>query len=334
LKAFSTLKKFLIFIFITILVGSIEINAQLFPTLGGQRAGISTAQFLKLGVGGRATSMADAFIAVADDASALFWNPAGLVHSAQNEIIFSHNQWVADINHEFVGVSYKISTNDAIGFSLTSLHMDDMPVTTEVLPRGTGEYFSYGDVAFAVTYSRKMTEQFSFGASVRYIEETLDKLKMRGMMIDLGTLYWTGLGTSRFAVAITNFGNELAPDGEVVLYGGRKKSDWQSFSPPTMFRIGFAFEPIMDDINRVTASLQLNHPNDNSENVSFGAEYAWKNLLMLRGGYKLNVDEQNFTFGAGVRLPLGIAVVTVDYGFANFERLGSAHRFSIIFGMY
>jgi hypothetical protein len=53
--------------------------AQLFPTLGGQRVGISTAQFLKIGVGRRASAMGDAFVAISDDASALYWNPAGLV---------------------------------------------------------------------------------------------------------------------------------------------------------------------------------------------------------------------------------------------------------------
>jgi long-subunit fatty acid transport protein len=315
-----------------IIIAPLSVKGQLFPTLGGQRAGISTAQFLKIGVGGRASAMGDAFVAIADDASALYWNPAGIVHSKSNEILISHNEWVVDIKHQFIGGIYHLSPNDVVGLSFTTLHMDDMPVTTEVMPFGTGEYFGFGDIAVALTYSRKMTEQFSFGATVRYIEETLDKLKMRGVMIDLGTFYWTGLGTTRFAVAISNFGNELAPDGEVVLFGNRKKSEWQSFSPPTMFRIGFAMEPYQTETHRLTTSIQLNHPNDNSENVSTGIEYSWKEIFFARGGYKLNVDEQDFTFGAGVKVPVGFADVTFDYAFANFERLGSAHRFSLLLG--
>ncbi|VAX28857.1 hypothetical protein MNBD_IGNAVI01-1811 [hydrothermal vent metagenome] len=317
-----------------LLLFSVRNNAQLFPTLGGQRAGISTLQFLKIGVGGRAAAMGDAFIAVADDVSSLYWNPAGLVFAKQNEVMFSHNQWVADISQEFIGGFFKLSANDAVGVSLTALHMADMKVTNEVNPFGTGQYFSFGDVAITLTYSRKMTDQFSFGGSIRYVEETLDKLKMRGVMIDLGTMYWTGLGSTRFAVAITNFGNELAPDGEVKLWGDRTVSEWQSFSPPTMFRIGFAMEPWQNDNNRITASIQLNHPNDNSENVSIGAEYSYNEILNLRGGYKINADEQSFTAGAGVRLPLGIANVSVDYAFAQFSRLGATHRFSIILGLY
>ena len=318
---------------ILILITFSDIKPQLFPVLGGQRAGISTAQFLKIGVGGRATAMGDAFVAVANDVSALYWNPAGLTQFSDNQIIFSHNQWVVDINHDFVGAVYHLDDANSFGVSLTALTMDEMKVTTEYAPFGTGEYFGFSDLGISVSYSRKMTDQFSFGGTVRYIEETLDKLKMRGFMIVLGTYYWTGLGSTRFAVTVSNFGNDLAPDGEVVLVGNRTKSEWQSFSPPTMFRIGFAFEPYEDEQHRLTTSIQLNHPNDNSENVSLGAEYVWNKMFFARGGYKFNVDEQNYSFGAGVNVPISIANISVDYAFANFSRLGSAHRFSIILGL-
>jgi len=325
--------KYFLQIIITVILFTIQIKPQLFPVLGGQRAGISTAQFLKIGVGSRASAMGDAFVAVANDVSALYWNPAGLSQFTENQIIFSHNEWVVDVNHDFIGGVYHLDDANTFGVAVTSLSMDEMKVTTEFAPFGTGEYFGFSDFAIALSYSRKMTEQFSFGGTIRYIEETLDVLKMRGIMIDLGTYYWTGLGSTRFAVAVTNFGNDLAPDGEVVLIGNRTKSEWQSFSPPTMFRIGFALEPYEDEEHRVTTSIQLNHPNDNSENVSFGAEYVWNKMFFVRGGYKINVEEQNYTFGAGVNLPVSFANVSVDYAFANFSRLGSAHRFSIMLGL-
>ena len=285
-----------IFIFIFILTAFIDSKAQLFPTLGGQRAGISTAEFLKIGVGSRSSSMGDAFVAIANDASALYWNPAGLVQFNQDQVMFSHNQWVVDISNDFLGAVYHLDGTNAFGLAVTSLSTQDMPVTTEFSPFGTGEYFSYGDLAFAVTYSRKMTDKFSFGGTVRYIEETLDKLKMRGVMIDLGTY------------------------------------DWQSFSPPTIFRIGFAFEPYESGDNKITTSVQLNHPNDNSENVSTGFEYSWKNIVFLRGGYLFNVPEQNYSFGFGVNIPIRIAFCEVDYSYSNFTLLGNAQRFSIILG--
>lgn len=322
------------FIAILILIWSINnANAQLFPVLGDQRAGISTAQFLKIGVGGRAAALGEAFVAISDDASALYWNPAGLAQFKKNQVIFSHNIWVVDINHDFLGVVYHLDNDNTFGASLTAVTMDDMPVTTEFAPFGTGEYFGFSDIALSLSYARKMTDQFSFGGTVKYIEETLDKLKMRGVMIDLGTYYRTGLGSTRFAVTVTNFGAELAPDGDVVLIGNRTNSEWQSFAPPTIFRIGFALEPFENEEHRLTTSIQLNHPNDNSENVVVGAEYAWQKMLFLRTGYKFNVDEQNYSFGVGFHTPISIAEFTLDYAYANFQRLGSAHRFSIILGI-
>ncbi len=321
-----------ILIILLLIYAFIDVKAQLFPTLGGQRVGISTAQFLKIGVGGRASALGGAFVAIANDVSALYWNPAGIVQFKNDEIMFSHNNWVVDINHDFLGGVYHFGSS-AIGLAVTGLSMDDMPVTTEFAPFGTGQFFGFSDIAVAFTYAQRMTDKFSFGVTVRYVEETLDKLKMRGVMIDLGTYYWTGLGSTRFAVAVSNFGAELAPDGKVVLIGNRgDKTDWQSFAPPTMFRFGFAFEPYETKEHKLTTSIQLNHPNDNSENFAIGLEYVWRSILFLRGGYKFNMDAQNYSFGAGLNVPISIAQFTLDYAFANFEKLGSVHRFSIILG--
>jgi hypothetical protein len=305
-------------------------QAQLFPNLGGQRAGISTAQSLKIPVGARAAGMGDAFIAVANDVSALYWNPAGITQYEKNDILFSHNEWFVGIKSEFVGGVYHLSSNDAVGISVSSLHMEDMEITTETNPFGTGNYFSFGDLTFGLTYSRKMTSQFGFGVTAKYFHENMAGINMGGFLVDIGTYYWTGLSSTRFSVVVNNFGGELKPSGELTKYGGGKVTDFQSFSPPTLFKIGFAFEPIDEDQHRLTASIQLNHPNDNAENVGLGAEYVWNKIVMFRAGYKLNVDEENFSLGAGVNLPLGFTSFNFDYAYVHFINLGSTHRISLI----
>jgi hypothetical protein len=315
--------------------------AQLVPNLGGQRAGISSFQFLKLGVGARGVAMGESFVAVANDASALYWNPAGLVQFTDNQVLASHTEYVVDIKHDFFGVVYHLTEQDAIGASFSSLHMDDMEITTEAQPFGTGRFFSFGDIAVGVSYGKKMTDQFSFGATVRYVEETLDVLKMRSVMVDLGTYYWTGLGSTRFAVAISNFGADVKPSGTVTTFGGSKDTSFQAFSLPTIFKLGIAFEPLQTEDQKLTASLQLNHPNDNSEHFRIGLEYSWQNVFFLRGGVKRTIgqrlfgtdatSEEDFSLGAGVTAPVGISKVSADYAFANFNRLGSIHRISITF---
>ena len=315
--------------------------AQLAPNLGGQRAGISAFQFLKLGVGPRGEAMGESFVAVANDASALYWNPAGMVQFPENQAIAAHMEYVADIKHEFFGGVFHIDGENAIGAAFTSLHMADMEVTTETQPAGTGTYFSYGDVALALSYARKMTDQFSFGATVRYVEETLDVLKMRSVMVDLGTYYWTGLGSARFAVVISNFGNDVSPTGTVTQMSGATVSTFQSFSLPTVFKLGVALDPIETDDQKMTTSVQLTHPNDNAENVRLGAEYSWQKTFFLRAGIKRTIgqqvlggdetSEESYSLGAGVLVSTGITVVGMDYAFSNFGRLGSVHRISLSF---
>jgi hypothetical protein len=153
-------------------------QGQLIPNLGGQRVGISAFQSLKIGVGARAVGMGESFVAVANDPSALYWNPAGCVEDSSNGVLVAHTEYVAEIRHDFLGVTYHLSDADVIGCAVSSLHMADMEITTETQPYGTGRYFTFGDVGVGLTYARRMTEQFSFGATVRYVEETLDLLKI------------------------------------------------------------------------------------------------------------------------------------------------------------
>jgi hypothetical protein len=129
-------------------------HAQLFPSLGGQRAGTAAAQFLKIGVGARSAAMGEAFAAVANDGSALFWNPAGLMQSDKNEALFSHLEWLVDVQHEFFGYVHHFGKQQAIGISFVALHTAEMQETTEYQPFGTGRYFSFSDIAAVDVYAR------------------------------------------------------------------------------------------------------------------------------------------------------------------------------------
>ena len=312
---------------------------QLVPNLGGQRAGISSYQFLKIGADARGAAMGDAYIAVVNDVGAIFWNPAGLTNTTTDQALFSHTEWLVDLKHEFAAVSFHVNESNIIGLSFISLTTDPMKVTTEFQPTGTGNYFTYGDIAVGLTYARKMTDQFSFGATARYVRETIAELHADALLVDLGTFYYMGLGTSRFSVVVSNFGNNVTPEGTVQSGNGTTYSSFQDFSPPTIFKLGYAFEPYQDDLHRVTASIQLNHPNDNVENIRIGGEYEYDKMFFLRAGIKRTVGEsffgksissaEDFSFGTGVKIPLGFTAVNVDYAFSNFNELGSVHRISI-----
>lgn len=302
----------------------------LFPELGGQKAGISSFQFLKIGVTSRAVAMGEAFVAVANDASSLYWNPAGAVQFQENELQFAHADWFADIRHQFGAYVHHFGRSDAVGISVIALHMDDIERTTVTQPFGTGEFFTYRDLAFGLTYARQMTDLFSFGVTVRYIDETLAEVKMRNIFLDLGAFYWTGFGSTRFAFVLSNFGRSAKPSGSVEVFGVGKVDQFEDFPAPTQLKIAFAFDPVNNEASKVTATVQLNHPTDNRENVALGGEYTWHDVLSVRGGYRLNVDSQGFpALGAGVQVPVSSTKVGFDYSFSDFEVLGNVHRFTV-----
>ncbi len=332
------MKRILLHILLSVLAMQFCFGQNIWPNLGGQRVGISGLQFLKLGVGGRGAGLGESMVAVANDVSALYWNPAGAALDEQNGVMFAHAEWLVELKHDFLGALYHLSPSDVIGLSCISLRTDDMPVTTELQPAGNGTYFHYSDLAVGLTYSRRMTTQFSFGATIKYVEEDAAIVTIRTVLFDLGTYYSTGLGSTRIGVAVSNFGSDVTPAGEVISTNGSSLSSFQSFSPPTVFKVGFAFEPYQSDRHRVTASVQLNHPNDNSEDVRFGVEYSFRKWLLLRAGLKRTIGESwfaksqksadDYSLGLGVAAPTSLTTITFDYAYTNFNELGAVHRIS------
>jgi len=311
---------------------AIPASAQLIPVLGSQRAGTAMGAFLKIGVGSRAVAMGGAFVAVANDASALYWNPAGITQIEQNQISFAHTEWVLDIQHEYLGYVHKLSPTSRLGLSVLTLHTDEWEETTTYKPTGSGNYVRYGDIAVGLTYAKKMTDRFSLGFGLKYFDETLDTVHARNLFFDFGTFFKTGFGSSRFAVSVTNFGTNIKPSGSLRSSNGDKIDDWQDFAPPTIFRFGFAGEFIDTRFQKLTASAQLNHPNDNAENFSLGLEYWWRNMLATRGGYQFNADEKSWSVGAGLALPLKLIDFNVDVAYSGFGVLGNISRFSATIG--
>jgi type IX secretion system protein PorV len=322
------------FIVLSCLLSSVSLGQNLFPLLGGQRKGTAAMTFLKIDVGAQATAMSGAAVAMANDASTLYWNPGAAAFVPKNYLTVSHIDWPVDIQYEYIGYIHHFPDIGSIGISFGMLHMEDMEVTTEYHPTGTGEYFRYFDTFSALTYSVKITERFSAGTSVKYVKEHLAGIEMGGWMIDLGTLYWTGYRSLRFAVSVVNFGDDLRPEGtynKKTKEGGSTLEKYEEFSPPTTFRVGTAMDVYSSEKYEIVTSLQINHPVDNAENAVIGLEFGYMKYLFLRTGYRINYDEERFTFGAGFFVPIMVTNLALDYSFKDFNNLGSTHQFSLGF---
>jgi len=340
---FSTCLRYTCIALFIFLLQGIELNAQILPSFGEERTGISLGSALKIGAGARATGMGESVVSVINDANAMYWNPAGMTQSIGNQVAFTQTQWFGGLQHRFASGLYKLDDESAIGFSIANLNAGSIKVTTEFRPFGTGETINFGTSAFSLGYARQFTEQFSAGLTLRYLHEQAGTMRLNGVLFDAGTFYKTGLGTSRFAVAISNFGGKLTPSGTLKTQGtapdfnGGEANAFQSFDPPINFRIGFAMEPIIDSMQAWTVSVQLNHPNDNAENYAIGTEYvrtfseAFPAKAIIRGGYIIGLEQGQFSGGAGIHFPINgnEYVLQMDYSYTDFAMLGGIHRFTV-----
>ena len=309
----------------------------LFPTAveasSFAKVGTSGAQFLKLGMGARGTAMGGAFVATADDPSAVFWNPAALVRVPGTQVQFTGTQWFADVLYGAAAVSSEFPGIGTFAVSFAMLQSGDMDVTTVEHPEGTGETFSCTDMVAGLTFSRMLTDRFSAGLTVKYVREQWDDVSAGGIAVDMGTLYDTGFKTLRIGMAIQHFGGELTPDGEFTTYysGGDSLEVYDSYSMPMTFKLGMAMDVINRGPHFLTVEVDGVHPNDNIEQLGIGAEYWYNNMFALRGGYRINTDEEGLTAGAGFRIPISGKTLTLDYAYADWNSLDMVHRASLGF---
>ncbi|MFH1278702.1 MAG: PorV/PorQ family protein [Candidatus Eisenbacteria bacterium] len=295
------------------------------------KVGTIGAQFLKIGVGGRGTAMGESFVAIADDPSALYWNPAGIAKlEGKSHVFLSHASWPAGIGHEFAGYVFTYGGIPGVmGVSLNVLQMDPMIRTTEYHPDGINqpgsselEQFDAGDMAIGLSYAQFLTDKFSFGGTVKWVHQGLEDEFAEGINFDFGTLYNTGFRTITIGMTVQSIGSTMTFID-------------QEFSPPTTFKLGVAMNALQSQQHSVLTSAEFNHPSDNQERANLGLEYVYTPLdrfaLALRGGYMANRDIQDFALGFGVRFPTSAnASADVNYSFANLNELGESHQVSVI----
>ncbi|UCE20194.1 MAG: PorV/PorQ family protein [Gemmatimonadota bacterium] len=310
------------------------------------KVGTTAASFLEIGIGSRAVAMGGAFVAVADDATALYWNPGGLSRLPSKEVALVHTEWLAEINFDFAGFVLPLGQFGSLGASITSLSMSDMKVRTIDEPEGTGEMFGAGDIALGVSYAKNLTDRFSIGFSGKYIQQKIWHMKASSVAFDIGTLFTTQFNDMKIGMSISNFGNKMRLEGKDTMVqhdidpehmGNNDRInahlDTDRWSLPLVLRVGVAMDVLERGNNRLTIATDALHPNDNTESLNLGGEYVFNDLFFLRLGYKalfLRDSEQGLTAGAGLSYTLtGDTLLKIDYAYADFNRLNNVQRFSL-----
>jgi hypothetical protein len=334
------LKK-LIFLLTILFISLTTTNAQ---TVFGKYAG----EFMAIGVGSRPLGMGGAFVGIADDVTAGYYNPAGLANLNYPQISLMHSEQFGDlVNYDYGAVGIPFGTDMSFGLSIMRLGVDGIPDTRNALIDGqTGELindinniyarldysriteFSNQDWAFYLTFAKRQSENFYWGANIKIIRRDIAEFSATGIGFDLGAFY----------VPLENLtiGANLQDITTTLIAWDTGRNELVS---PTL-KLGSAYKitgflggyimPVLDlDIrfeNRRFASQFNLGPV--SFDVRAGLEVDISDLVYIRGGYS---DVKQFTVGAGVKLPK----LNIDYSFARFaeseiDRLPDSHRISLI----
>lgn len=312
------------------------------------KVGTTGAQFLKISASARAVGMGEAFTGLANDISAIHWNPAGLAHLNRREAIFLHSQWLASMQYDFAAISFPLeSATSSIAFFTTFLTMPEERVRTVYYPQGTGETFQSVDFNLGFSYARKLTEKLSFGSNFKYIRQSIWRANGSTWAIDFGTLYQTDFHDLQIGLAISNFGPPIKLEGQTSSIFVDIDPDFQGNLPvrarleteewelPLAFRFGFAMNLLKTAQNRITIASDFTHPNDNNQYVNVGTEYTFQRLFSIRAGYRgLGLEELDggLTFGGGFAFSPGETQIRFDYAFVHYGRLEATHRFALNVG--
>ena len=200
------------------------------------------------------------------------------------------------------------------------------------MENGTGQTYSIQNVVVGLSFARHITDKLVVGVQGKYIREAYFDHSTSGLAFDIGTNYDLGFVGSRLAMSLQNFGSDLAPlQGNYQDYSDGNVSKGFSRVPlPVTFRASFTMVPIVSETYNVRVIADLIHPNDNVEHYCLGSEILLYDFLAVRGGLKLNYDDESFAAGVGFKGDKFLGQnVRFDYSFEKFKILPSVQRISI-----
>ncbi|NIO19084.1 PorV/PorQ family protein [bacterium] len=281
------------------------------------RAGTTGATFLKIGVGASPMSMGEAFVAVADDANTIYWNPAGLNNISQPEITAMHNEWFEDIRYEFLGYVQPTKRFGNFGIGFILLHMSKITRVKEDelgLYAGKAGTFSVSDKSFILAYGKEITDDISSGISLKIIQQINADVKGTGIAFDLGCLYKMPVDNLMAGLNVQNIGPAI-------------KVEKERFALPLNIKLGFSYKIRQSFL----LAIDLNQPVDNYLNIGLGSEYWFKNIFALRLGYKYQSGANDLGSLSGLRAGCGFRWrdYGIDYAFVPYGELGNTHRISL-----
>lgn len=275
------------------------------------RAGREPFNFLFLDADARAAAMAGAYTALATDANALLYNPAGLGKANGYDAVFMHNRFVLDVSQQYVG----FSAPQGWGLSANHLDFGDIPRTTISNPDGSGSAFGIRSMAFSLGYGMPIGKFLSIGAGVKYLQETIAGISASGYAVDFGVM----LEASRT--------RGLSLGAAVQNLGPAVRFQVEEEKLPMNLRFGAAYRYSLLDLPS-TLSFEISRQRDENPLFAIGFEVvAVHGRIPVRAGFSSrNAAGSGVTFGIGW---IHSQHLRFQYAFVPFGELGHAQRVSV-----
>ncbi len=315
---------------------------------GRDRAGSSAAPHLLIPVGARGTAMAGSGTATSRGIDAVFWNPAGIARSTyQSDLMFSHMDYFAGMDLEYAAAVTKLGVFGSLAFSVKSLVIGDIIVTTEDQPDGTGEILNPNFITVGVHYSKILSDRVSVGVTSKLINESFLNVGATGVAFDVGVQY---KGLAEFENL--SIGIVLKDFGPAMTYGGSGllrlipvdgvfrdvRVEAQPAELPTTLEIGASYASSLGETSSLNLSGVFQSNNFADDEFRIGAEWSFDDFIYIRGGIPIvSSDDENPyifgpSFGGGIAVGTGKVDLIIDYAFRNVDFLDNNHIFSLHLG--
>lgn len=315
---------------------------------GRDRVGSSAAPSLLIPVGARGIAMAGSGTATSSGIDAIFWNPAGLSRSAyKSDLMFSHMEYFAGMSLEYIAAATNLGGFGSLGFSVKSLNIGDIIVTSESQPDGTGEILTPNFITVGLHYSKILSDRVSVGLTSKIISESFLNVGATGVAFDVGVQY---KGLAEFenlsiGIVLKDFGPAMTYGGSGMLKLIRVgeifrdvRIEAQPAELPTTLEIGTSYSYSLGEASSVNISGVFQSNNFADDEFRIGAEWALQDFIYIRGGIPIvdSDDENPYIFGpsigAGISVQTGQVDLNLDYAFRDVEFLEANHIFSIHLG--
>lgn len=309
------------------------------------KTGTSMAQFLGIEPSARAAAMGNAGASLVSGIEAVWFNAGAIATLDRPAVLFSHGDWFAGINFNYAAAALPVKGVGTLFASVTTLNSGEIDVRTVAQPHGTGERYDVRDIAVGLGYGRRLSGRIATGFQINYVSERIWHASQEMVTFGIGTVYALTDSGMQLGAALSNLGTKsrysgpalaIQYDADPGVHGDNSALPAEQltdeFPVPLLFRVGLSYPHRIGDRNQLLFSVDVLHPNDNTESANLGAEWNWNDALALRAGYQTMFQtdsELGLTLGLGLRGGLAENHFRLDYAWADHDRLAETHRLTL-----